>query len=248
MNIFKNKGISYLLIVPFLFTSCSHEEASSTESSSEISSESSSLFSSEVESSEETIDRTLKFKNGSFKILQINDFQDDDNPNEYSVSFLNNILDRYTPDLVVIVGDQLSFGDHLSKTQIELALSYQLQPLEDRNIPFLYTFGNHDYDHIPTMSLKQQKEIYDSYSMCYASYNGTDIGTYNNLIYKRDGITPVLNIYMMDTHRWSGDYTNAGINEEQLNWYCSTSDSLKELNGGEVLPSLLFQHIPIKET
>ena len=46
-------------------------------------------------------------EDGKFRILQINDFQDRDTTNGDSLKFLNSILDKYEPDLVVLVGDQL---------------------------------------------------------------------------------------------------------------------------------------------
>ncbi len=184
-------------------------------------------------------------EDGKFRILQINDFQDRGETNETSLEFLNAVLDKYEPDLVVLVGDQLSVNS--TAEQIKKALYNQLMPMQERGIPFIFTFGNHDLDHVNIMSAQQQGEYYRSFSYCYANTDGADAGTYNTVIYSNDGTEPLLNIYMMDTGHWVGDGMNCGITEEQLEWYKQTSNSLKTLNGGEVVPSLVFQHIPVKE-
>ena len=184
-------------------------------------------------------------EDGKFRILQINDFQDRGETNETSLEFLNAVLDKYEPDLVVLVGDQLSVNS--TAEEIKKALYNQLMPMQERGIPFIFTFGNHDLDHVNIMSAQQQGEYYRSFSYCYADADGADAGTYNTVIYSNDGTEPLLNIYMMDTGHWVGDGMNCGITEEQLEWYKQTSNSLKTLNGGEVVPSLVFQHIPVKE-
>mgnify|MGYP002626413637 CR=1 FL=1 len=192
---------------------------------------------------------TLQFHaDGTFRIMQINDFQDSHNTNAKSAAFLNAVLDRYRPDLVVLVGDQLMHGNSMTVEQIRTALKAELQPLEERNIPFLFTYGNHDHDHDSTLDRAGQAAIYDAYSMCCASHNGPDPGTYNNVIYGSDGVTPALNVYMMDTNEWYGDFTMSGVKPAQVQWYKDTSDALKAQNGGAPVPSLVFQHIPVKET
>ncbi|MBR3816644.1 MAG: metallophosphoesterase [Clostridia bacterium] len=187
-------------------------------------------------------------EDGKFRILQINDFQDRDVANEESLAFLNAVLDKYEPDLVVLVGDQLS--DHFPGKTVEKlkqAIANQVTPMQERGIPFIFTFGNHDLDHVSTMSAQQQGEYYRSFSYCYANSDGPDAGTYNTLIYSNDGTTPLLNIYMMDTGHWVGTGMNCGVTEEQVEWYKETSNSLKALNGVKVVPSLVFQHVPVKE-
>lgn len=190
----------------------------------------------------------LKFnRNGTFRILQINDFQDTDKTNEQSLLFLNTLLDKYAPDLVVIVGDQLSdvFEDPTSN-KIKTAIRNQLQPLEDRNIPFLFTFGNHDRDYGDILSIEEQAKVYHEFTTCLNSQSPYP-GTSNLIIYDRKGLTPKLNIYIMDTHDWDKTGSNTGIDKYQLAWYQAKSNFLKLLNHGEPLPSLLFQHIPVKE-
>ncbi len=194
-------------------------------------------------------ERKLTFdENGKFRILQINDFQDIDTTNTESLKFLNAVLDKYKPDLVVLVGDQIRDGfSGVTVDKIKTALSNQLMPMEERGIPFLFTFGNHDRDYQSLMPMEEQAAYYREFSCCYANTDGADGGTYSTLIYSKDGTAPLLNIYMMDTQHWNGTGWTSGVTEEQVNWYVETSSSLKEANGGKVIPAIVFQHIPVKE-
>ncbi len=194
-------------------------------------------------------DDKLSFNSdGKFKIMMINDTQDVGKGNdERTVKFINAALDAENPDLVVFVGDQLSdVYPAASKEDFELALNNILQPVEDRGIPFMVTLGNHDHDREATLAEDAQYEIYNSYSMCINANNGTDHFTFNAPVYGTDGEMK-FNIYMMDTNNKADEGGYAGINAEQLAWYNKVSAELKAENGGEAVPSLLFQHVPVKE-
>ena len=200
--------------------------------------------------SAESDEKVLKFsEDGKFRILQINDFQDIDTTNADSLEFLNRALDKYEPDLVVLVGDQIrdSFSG-ATVDRLKTAIRNQLMPMQEREIPFIFTFGNHDRDYDGIFSMEAQAEYYRSFSYCYANADGHDGGTYNTVIYGKDGKTPVLNIYMMDTQHWNGTGWTSGVTETQVQWYVEASNSLKAANGGNTVPSLVFQHIPVKET
>lgn len=185
---------------------------------------------------------------GTFRILQINDFQDRDTTHEDSLVFLDSVLDKYEPDLVVLVGDQLSdYFPDVTEEKIRTALKNQLMPMEKRGIPFIFTFGNHDRDYKEIVSMEAQAAIYREYSCCYANTDGADGGTYNTVIYSSDGSIPKFNIYMMDTQHWNGGGLTSGVTPEQVEWYKERSNHLKEMNGGNSLPSFVFQHIPVKE-
>ncbi len=195
-------------------------------------------------------EKVLKFnEDGTFKIMQINDTQDvGDGVNERMVEFIEAALDKEQPDLVVFVGDQLAdfypFG-----TQEDMTLSIEniLTPLQERGIPFLMTLGNHDHDNLDEFSVEEQYEVYSSFENCYATGNGTDGFTYSVPVMNSDGEDIAFNIYMMNTHNKAETGGYAGVNAEQVEWYKEASAALKAENGGEAVPSMLFQHIPPKE-
>lgn len=195
-------------------------------------------------------EKVLSFnEDGSFKIMQINDTQDvGKNADGRMLEFVAAALDKEQPDLVVFVGDQLSdvypFG---TKEDMTLAIQNVLDLVAERNIPFLMTLGNHDHDNMDVLSEEEQYAVYTSYENCYATANGTDGFTYSVPVKSSDGKDTVFNIYMMNTHNKAEDGGYSGINAEQVEWYKNTSAALKAANGGEVVPSLLFQHVPVKE-
>ena len=194
-------------------------------------------------------DSVMKFNSdGKFKIMMINDTQDVGKGNKpQTVNFIEKALDTEKPDLVVFVGDQLSdMYPCASKKDYKKAIDNIIKPLADRNVPFLVTLGNHDHDRANVMSEDEMFDVYASYPNCIAVRGSTDPFTNNTLVYGSDGESVAFNIYMMATNNTAnGGYT--GIYKEQLDWYNAKSAELKAANGGKAVPSLLFQHVPVKE-
>jgi len=194
--------------------------------------------------------KPLQFNSGgTFKILMMNDTQDTDFTNPKMINFINKALDTEKPDLVVLVGDNVAdlfFG--ATKARVNKAIDNIIQPIAKRGIPFAVVFGNHDGE--TGVSEEDQMAMFTSYADCYAIDEGpslSGVGTYNLPILNSDGTKTAFNIYMMDTHNKdaNGDYD--GVHADQIAWYEATSNALKATNGGKVVPSLLFEHIPVQE-
>lgn len=199
---------------------------------------------------EEKKDNSLKFgDDGTFRIMQINDTQDMGRwGSKRTIEFIGKALDELKPDLVVIVGDQLSeYYFIANEKDMTLSIRNILKPLEEREIPFLMTLGNHDHDNIDKFTEDDQYAVYAGSEMCYATENGTDHFTYSVPVMSSDGESVALNVYMMNTHNKAETGGYAGVNKEQVEWYRNTSAALKAANGGSTVPSILFQHIPPKE-
>lgn len=195
-------------------------------------------------------EKVLKFReDGTFKILQINDTQDvGKGVDERMVKFIEAALDIEQPDLVVFVGDQLSdmypFG---TKEDMIKAIDNIIAPLAERNIPFLVTLGNHDHDHFDVFSKADQFAAYSSYDNCYNSADGWDEFTVNAPVLSSDGKETRMNVFMMNTHNKAESGGYSGVVAGQNEWYENVSAGLKNANGGNDVPSILFQHIPPKE-
>ncbi|MBQ7596777.1 MAG: hypothetical protein IJU45_08955, partial [Clostridia bacterium] len=74
--------------------------------------------------------------------------------------------------------------------------------------------------------------------------------TYNVPIYDSKGEKIIYNLYLIDSAgqgKKTGD-EYSGVKKETIDWYVKTSNELRENNGGEPVPSLMFQHIPVVET
>ena len=192
----------------------------------------------------------LKFNSdGTFKIMQINDTQDvGDGVNEKMVSFIEAALDKEQPDLVVFVGDQLAdFYPFGTKEDMIKAIDNIIAPLQERGIPFLVTMGNHDHDHLDTFSKAEQFATYASYDNCIMPTDGPEEFTVNVPVLTSDGEKTAMSIFMMNTNNKAESGGYAGVTAEQNEWYRAVSEELKKENGGEAVPSMVFQHIPPKE-
>ena len=199
-------------------------------------------------SQEET---TLKFNdNGKFKIMQINDTQDTDKMNKRTEAFIRAAVAQEKPDLVVIPGDvcnDIFIGANAKRVKQSLRNLASL--LNELQVPFAYTPGNHDHDKDDMVSPLEQMQVFDAFEYnIWDSTKTTDPGTYNIPIMSSDGSRMALNVYMIDSQNKSGlanGYT--GPNPETVEWYKAKSDELKAANGGNVVPSLVFQHVPVSE-
>lgn len=186
---------------------------------------------------------------GKFKIMQINDTQDTDNMNKRTIAFIKKAIKKENPDLVVIVGDMLSDAFlFATKDRIKAALTCLGDIMKETQTPFAVTFGNHDHDLEDKLSTKEMMAVLLENEYCVSKTDGCDPGTYNLPVLSSDGSKYAMNVYMMDTNNKNKDVGGyQGVYSYQVDWYKEKSDELKNANGGEVVPSLVFQHIPVKE-
>ncbi len=194
----------------------------------------------------------LKFNNGKFRIMQIADVQDTQRTSEATVRFIREALKAAKPDLVVFTGDQIKgYGFNMmggdSKKKVAQCLNNLLVPLDETGIPFTYVFGNHD-DQAFSISKQEQAEIYGAHESCVAFNADSSIDGYcnHNLEIKGEDGKTKLNVYLIDSQTTTLDGTCDHVHENQIEWYKSTRDRLRQENGGYV-PSVMFQHIPVKE-
>lgn len=185
--------------------------------------------------------KSLNFNNGRFRIMQIADTQEIAAVSPDTIKLISAALDREKPDLVVFTGDQIKgyssfFMGEKGKKNVVSTLKALIKPLEERNIPFTMTFGNHDGE--AALGNNEQFEIYkESPMFVYSdSASGNDKGTFCL------SISDKFLIYLFDTHSKADDSGYSGINKEQIVWYRSVRDSFET-----PLPSLVFQHIPTPE-
>ncbi len=185
--------------------------------------------------------KELNFRNGNFRIMQIADTQEIPSVSPDTIKLIETALDKEKPDLVVFTGDQIKgystfFMGEKGKKNVISTLKTLIKPLEDRNIPFTITFGNHDGE--AALGNNEQFEIYKESPMF----------VYSDPVSENDKATFCLSIsdkflvYLFDTHSKAEDGGYSGINQEQIDWYRSVRDSYES-----PLPSLAFQHIPTPE-
>lgn len=203
----------------------------------------------------------LQFHNGSFKILILADLQDTDTPQKETITLMTAALDQTQPDLVVLLGDNIAgYWNGVDKEATERAVDAIAAPIDERGIPFALVFGNHDHEGLCSdevgMTEEEAKEFllacFQKYPTCLAIEGEelTGVCNYNLPILDSAGEKTVFNLWFMDSNPYATDEEGGGygyVHADQTAWYQRTSDALKAENGGEAVPSLLFQHIIVPE-
>lgn len=194
----------------------------------------------------------FRFKNGKLKVMQISDLQDTKSTSVDTLRFVDDAIAKVKPDFIIITGDQLDVvglwgkGEKAEKN-VETAICRLFSAIEKHNIPYVLTFGNHDRE--TGVSNEKQAEIYATLKncICFDDINDgrPDVGTFNVPVLSSDGKRVPLNFFVMDTHSKTKGVGFEGVNDAQLEWYRKTGEELKAENGGETVPSMVFQHIPV---
>lgn len=195
-------------------------------------------------------------KDGSFRIMQVADIQDGPLLFEITKDYLDAVVPYADPDLIVLSGDNISAGAStvgikaVDLVLVEVAIGRFMSIFEKYDVPVAVVFGNHDAEELVTK--EEQMQMYQKYDNCVAIDEGAAIygcGTYNLPIYSsKDASKIAYNLWMFDSNMY--DEKNGGydhVHQDQIDWYVNKSNELKAQNGGEAVPSMMFQHIIVNE-
>ena len=198
----------------------------------------------------------LRFKDGKFKIMLLGDLHDcydmkNDNAAEKmddTLALIGKAVKELKPDLVVYMGDNARASTEYEMRAVISRITY---PVSVSDTPFDLVFGNHDRE--CEVDLPTQLKLYREHENCYA-FNADDglsgYGNHNLVIKSGDGEKDIFNLWFIDSHNLYSDRSKSyydAVHEDQIEWYKKTAKELADKNGGKVLPSLLFQHIPVPE-
>lgn len=190
-------------------------------------------------------------ENGQFKILALADIQSGFPVGEALKAYIAEAIDASDPDLVMFLGDNIMSPEDGTVESYWKGYDEVFPILESKGVPFTFVFGNHDDESAPTVTKEEMLKKYQSYEGCLA-YDADPAlhgcATHNLPILSSDGKKVAYNLWMFD----SGDYvynedgSRRGydcVRKDQIEWYKSVSEKLQAANGGEVVPSLAFEHI-----
>lgn len=198
----------------------------------------------------------LRFKDGKFKIMLLGDLHDcydmkTDNAAEKmddTLALIGKAVKELKPDLVIYMGDNARASTEYEMRAVISRITY---PVSVSDTPFDLVFGNHDRE--CEVDLPTQLKLYREHENCYA-LNADDslsgYGNHNLVIKSGDGEKDIFNLWFIDSHSLYSDRSKSyydAVHEDQIEWYKKTAKELADKNGGKVLPSLLFQHIPVPE-
>ncbi|GAA2849193.1 metallophosphoesterase family protein [Microbacterium arabinogalactanolyticum] len=206
--------------------------------------------------------RELRFRpDGTFKVVQFNDTQDDELTDRRTVELIEKVLDQEKPDFVVINGDVIS-GGCASRLEVKQAINNVVWPMESRRIPWAVTYGNHDEDSLPESGVDEagMLKIYRSYDYNVNADNAAGLtGTSNTIVSiassakkNRDAFA----LWLIDSGRYAPGAINGQnfdgyptwdwIRMDQVAWYREQSQQLEKRLGRKV-PGLMFIHIALWE-
>lgn len=198
----------------------------------------------------------LRFKDGKFKIMLLGDLHDcydmkNDNAADKmddTLALIGKAVKELKPDLVIYMGDNARASTEYEMRAVISRITY---PVSVSDTPFDLVFGNHDRE--CEVDLPTQLKLYREHENCYA-FNADDglsgYGNHNLVIKSSDGEKDIFNLWFIDSHSLYSDRSKSyydAVHEDQIEWYKKTAKELADKNGGKVLPSLLFQHIPVPE-
>ncbi|GAA1845877.1 metallophosphoesterase family protein [Agromyces salentinus] len=203
----------------------------------------------------------LRFRgDGTFKVVQFNDTQDDELTDRRTVELIEKTLDAEKPDFALINGDVITGGCE-TRLAVKQAINNVVWPMESRGIPWAVTYGNHDEDSLPQSGVDEAMmlDFYRSYDFNYNAENIAGVtGTGNTIVPIRSANDrrEAFALWLLDSGRYAPDSINgqdfAGypawdwLRMDQVAWYREESQRLEQRLGRKV-PGLMFVHIALWE-
>ncbi|WP_310735599.1 metallophosphoesterase family protein [Cohnella herbarum] len=194
--------------------------------------------------------RNLTFRpDGTFTIVQFTDlhWKNGGPSDQRTQALMESVLAAEKPDLIVFTGDvieSLGCKDPLQSYRDALSVA------EKSGIPWAAIFGNHDAEDNVTREQLMAVQLEHSGSVAEAGPSELDgVGNFVVRVSDSRGSTAAA-LYFLDSGGYSSLPFVKGydwIRDSQVGWYREQSHALKEENGGDTVPSLMFFHIPLPE-
>ncbi len=202
--------------------------------------------------------RTLRFnENGKFKILVITDLHErqangdkETEKKTYDALLLVEAsIKTLSPDLIVYDGDN-AFGQ--TEEDVRKTINDITRVAREREIPFAVVMGNHEHDD-REFDIGKVFDIYSGYDNCLIrndDKNITGYGNYYIALKGKSNKTKCL-LFFVDSGKSRSDNLDISaydwVHDDQIEWFEKVADSFREKNGGEYVPALVFQHMPVTE-
>lgn len=193
--------------------------------------------------------KSLKFNEGTFKILHMTDFhvRDGDEKDRRTYALIRELIKSETPDLIVVGGDLI----HKKETSFPLtSFEEALTPIVECGIPWAYIFGNHELQ--SCVETAKYIEILKRMPNSLFKTGPAHIQGNSNYIVRvmaSEKAQPAALLYMFDdgtkmTYPFKG---KKWIHRNQVTWYVDNSKRFTKGNNCEPIPALAFLHVPLPE-
>lgn len=216
------------------------------------------------------MERTLRFRNGKFRILCFSDSHGIKDFDRRVVRDIEAIVKGTSPDLVLFLGDNVWRDGGENEETLKAFMTAVTTPLTKRNIPWAHVFGNHDMENgFPT---KAQQKVYEEIEGCLSEAGPEDIhGTGNWVleIKSEHSEKTVYNVWGLDSGRGIKEFledcnmpgkseivklpdplhhssTYDAVRFDQIMWYWNKSKEIERENG-QLIPAMMCLHIAFPE-
>lgn len=214
---------------------------------------------------------------GNFKILQVADIQDSWKANgtvngwERTVEMIEAAVTLKKPDLIVMTGDNIGPEDSGDRLTSRSDFEYSVQRIVDcfHGVPFVVTYGNHDYERntngSKNISLSDQDQIYHSHGALTLNQTGLTIssssanstaryGTGYLDVYDSTGTNVIERVIVLNSGNYEGSrspaqYGRVGVNNDDYTQYDyqNVVNAVNSWTSDTSIKCIAFEHIPIQE-
>lgn len=198
-------------------------------------------------------------ENGEFCILQLSDMHILNGVSmldNKTLDLANRLIEYSDPDLIVLTGDTVFTWDN--ERTLKKVITFFDDICKQRKIFWCLVFGNHDETGYVDETVLSELLMQSKYCLFDAGPTnlnddgkyGNSLGNYAVNITDNQGVDKCSLIFMdsnaSGTDAEEGLY--APISRSTVSWYEWYINGMANKNGGEVLPSLAFFHIPLLQS
>lgn len=214
-----------------------------------------------IDYNDETGVYTITSSSDDFKILHLTDIHIGGSLYSYhkdmkALKACYTEIEYTKPDLVVVTGDLCFPMGIMSMSLNNTAPVNQFAAfMRNLDIPWCFTYGNHDTESIASADKSELDEVYKSLSyktsgnLLYPYIQPEVMGRNNQLIEIRnaDGKLNTA-LFLIDSNAYTGEGVNVYdyIHDDQVEWY---ANEVQRLNSeeGHIVNSFAFFHIPLQQ-
>ncbi len=212
----------------------------------------------DIEIVSEDIDSVTIKKNsdGDFKVIMFTDMhlKGDKELDNITVSYMVKHITEQNPDLVILGGDNVTYGFN-KKRNVQLA-----ELFENLGVYWATVLGNHEGDGFLSYDRANVIELFSGYEHCLVKEGKEDVDGNGNCtinILNSDGTLREV-FFLMDSGDYMTDESKAeygvtdtddvydGVKTSQVEWYKEKHDAIEEEYGA--FKSVTVVHIPIYQT
>jgi 3',5'-cyclic AMP phosphodiesterase CpdA len=194
--------------------------------------------------SEEYVSTLSNFYDG-YRVLQLTDIHWNfytDIPKEEK--YLTKVVEEANPDLIIITGDCVLEAN-------KSIVSALFSTIDSWNIPYTFSWGNHDRQGIYSPSWISSLASSGKNSL-YHEVDDDVTGLCNKVVnLKKDDGKVYWQVYTIDSNTYINDsalsYGYDYIHDDQVDWFKAQSEAAKTNNSSAYVPSLFYFHIPLYE-